>query len=114
MHFANLLSPAALFDFTTWATIIEFVGALLIIGYIVAALYTLIRDKSITRARLIVADGVITGLSFKLAGTLLKTISLQSWQQILMFVAIFALRFILKRLFIWERERLQRRLAETM
>lgn len=44
----------------------------------------------------------------------LKTISLQSWQQILMFVAIFALRFILKRLFTWEQERLRRRLGETM
>lgn len=112
MHFANLPSPASLFDFTTWAAIIEFVGALLIIVYVVAALYVLIRDKSITRARLVLADGVITGLSFKMAGTLLKTISLQSWQQILMFVAIFALRFILKRLFTWERTRLQRRLGE--
>ncbi|HEY4036334.1 MAG TPA: DUF1622 domain-containing protein [Ktedonobacteraceae bacterium] len=50
--------------------------------------------------------GVVTGLSFKLAGTLLKTIQLHTWQQILMFVAIFTLRTVLKRVFTWERERL--------
>ena len=100
---------ASIFNYTLWATTIEFIGALLIVAYILAALVTLIRTHEVTRARLIVADGVITGLSFKLAGTLLKTIQLQTWQQILMFVAIFALRYILKRLFVWERERLQRR-----
>lgn len=98
-----------IFNYTLWASAIEFVGGLLIIGYMLAALITLIRTHEVTRARLIVADGVITGLSFKLAGTLLKTIQLQTWQQILMFVAIFALRYMLKRMFTWERERLQRR-----
>lgn len=101
---------ANIFDFTLWANIIEFVGALLIVIYIIVAIFVLFRSKDIVRARLIVADGVITGLSFKLAGTLLKTIELHTWQQILMFVAIFALRTILKMLFTWERGRLQRRL----
>jgi uncharacterized membrane protein len=101
---------ANIFDFTLWANIIEFVGALLIVIYIIVAIFVLFRSKDITRARLIAADGVITGLSFKLAGTLLKTIELHTWQQILMFVAIFALRTILKMLFTWERHRLQRRL----
>ncbi|GLV59915.1 hypothetical protein KDH_67390 [Dictyobacter sp. S3.2.2.5] len=96
------------FNFTTWATLIEFAGALLIIAYILASLFVLLRTRDITRARLVVADGVITGLSFKLAGTLLKTIDLRSWQQILMFAVIFALRTLLKRFFTWERARLQR------
>ncbi len=94
-------------DFTLWIGLIEFVGALFIIGYVIVALITLLRSHSIVQARLLVADGAITGLSFKLAGTLLKTIELHTWQQILMFVAIFALRTILKRLFTWERTRLQ-------
>src|SRR2546421_4457891 len=93
-------------NFTLWAESIEFIGALLIVGYIVAAIISLLRSGSIIRARLIVADGVITGLSFKLAGTLLKTIELHTWQQILMFSAIFALRTFLKRFFIWEHTRL--------
>jgi uncharacterized membrane protein len=100
MLFANL------FNYTLWASLIEFAGALLIVGYILVALVTLIRSGDIVKARLLVADGAVTGLSFKLAGTLLKTIELQTWQQILMFVAIFALRTILKRVFTWERTRL--------
>ncbi|HZT99316.1 MAG TPA: DUF1622 domain-containing protein [Ktedonobacteraceae bacterium] len=98
------------FDFTLWAFIIEFVGGLLIVGYIVAAIVTLLRGGGITQARLLAADGAITGLSFKLAGTLLKTIELHTWQQILMFVAIFALRYALKRFFTWEKSQLQKKI----
>jgi uncharacterized membrane protein len=95
--------------FTVIASLIEFVGALLIVGYILAALVVLWRDRQILVARLLVADGVIAGLNFKIAGGLVKTIELHTWQQILMFVAILALRTVLKRLFTWERERLQAR-----
>ena len=100
MLFANL------FNYTVWASLIEFTGALLIVAYIVVALVTLVRSGDVVKARLLVADGAITGLSFKLAGTLLKTIELHTLQQILMFVAIFALRIVLKRLFSWEKARL--------
>lgn len=96
-------------DFTVWMIyIIEFVGALLIVGYVVAASWVLLREKNIPKARLVVAEGAIMGLSFKLAGTLLKTIELHTWGQILVFIVIFALRTLLKRLFIWEKGQLQR------
>src|SRR6478735_1407739 len=98
MLFANL--------YTLVASLIEFVGALLISGYMLAALVMLLRTKNIVVARLLVADGIIAGLNFKLAGTLLKMIELHTWRQILMFVAILALRLVLKRLFFWERARL--------
>src|SRR2546421_6719196 len=97
---------ANLFDLTAWVVIIEFIGALLIVAYVVAAIISLLRHGNVAQARLLVADGAITGLSFKLAGTLLKTIELRTWQQILMFSAIFALRTFLKRFFIWEHTRL--------
>ncbi len=89
---------ANLFDLTAWVVIIEFIGALLIVAYVVAAIISLLRHGNVAQARLLVADGAITGLSFKLAGTLLKTIELRTWQQILMFVAIFVPRTVLKRL----------------
>ncbi|HEY4037105.1 MAG TPA: DUF1622 domain-containing protein [Ktedonobacteraceae bacterium] len=98
-----------LFDVTLWAALIEFGGALLIIGYLLAALLTVLHTRDIQLARLQAATGVVTGLSFKLAGTLLKTIQLRTWQQILMFVAIFTLRTVLKRFFTWEQERLRHR-----
>lgn len=96
-------------NISTLASIIEFIGALFVVIYLVMSLVHLIRTRSITTARLLVADGIIAGLNFKLAGTLLKTIELRAWQPIFMFVAIFVLRLMLKRLFIWERARLQRR-----
>jgi hypothetical protein len=93
--------------FSLLATTIEFIGALLICAYMLAALVVLVRTRNIITARQLVADGAIVGLSFKLAGTLIKTIELHTWQQILMFVAILALRIILKHLFTWERTHLQ-------
>lgn len=81
------------------AALIEFAGALIIAAYAIRAGYSLLRGASVDYARLIVADGALAGLNFKVAATLLKTLDLQSWQQISMFVAIFALRLILKRVF---------------
>ena len=102
-----------LLPFTSIAALIEFAGSLLIIGYILAAIFVLIRTRDLVRARLLVADGVITALSFKVAATLLKTIELHTWQQILIFAAIFALRTMLKRLFVWEKKQLQSRFTSN-
>src|SRR5258705_280665 len=55
-----------LLDITLWAALIEFVGALLIIAYILAALLTLLRTRDVQLARLQGATGAVTGLSFKL------------------------------------------------
>ncbi len=96
-----------LLRFDIWVVVIELIGSLIIVGYCVAALITLLRPRGMTSARLLIAQGVLTGLSFKLAGTLLKTMLLVSWNQILLFVAIFALRTALKRLFLWEQGRLR-------
>jgi hypothetical protein len=48
------------------------------------------------------------GLSFKAAGTLLKTLELHTWGQIAMFGAVLSLRVVLKRLFEWEKGRIGR------
>jgi len=106
------MSITNLFDVILWAALIEFAGALLIIGYLLAALLTLLHSRDIQLARLQAATGVVTGLSFKLAGTLLKTIQLHTWQQIFMFVVIFLLRTVLKRVFIWEQEQIQQKQQE--
>lgn len=105
---AMLMSLGDLFGLAAWVAIIEFIGGLFIVLYVLAAIVTLFHSRNLVQARLLAADGAIIGLSFKLAGTLLKTIELQTWEQILMFVAIFVLRTVLKRIFNWERERLLR------
>ena len=94
-----------------WIPLIEFGGALLIAGYCIVALLTLIRSRSaesVRRARLYVAEGAIWGLSFKVAGTLLKTISIHTWEQIALFAVILALRTLLKQVFTWEERTLRR------
>ncbi len=101
--------PDSPFDLGFWAAAIELVGGLIITGYVVASLWVVARRRAPVRARLLVAEGVIAGLSFKLAGTLLKTILIQSWEQLAMFVAIFALRFVLKRFFVWDVARARQR-----
>jgi uncharacterized membrane protein len=92
-----------------WAGLIEMGGSLIIAAYALAALLTLLRTRTtgIARARLLIAQGVLTGLSFKLAGTLLKTILLVTWHQILVFATIFVLRTVLKRLFVWKQTHLR-------
>lgn len=101
MGFTDLL------DFVFWATVIEFTGALLIIGYILVALVTLVRTRDVKQARYLVANGIIAGLGLKLAGTLLKLLHLHTWQQIGMFTALLVLRTVLKRFFVWEQTRLK-------
>ncbi|TNC06519.1 DUF1622 domain-containing protein [Methylobacterium terricola] len=95
------------------ALLIEFGGGLLVVLGCVQGLYRLVSGlgsrRSIVEARLSVADGIVAGLGFKTAATLLKTIELRSWDAILMFVAVFALRTIIKWAVVHEEGRLRAR-----
>ena len=88
---------------------IEAVGSLVIVGYLVAAICVLVRTRDKTRTRLLVADGALWGLNFKVAASLLKTISLHTWRQIGLFAAILALKWI----FSWEAGRLRQRAPQA-
>ncbi|MDQ2817172.1 MAG: DUF1622 domain-containing protein [Candidatus Eremiobacteraeota bacterium] len=85
-------------------TAIEFVGALLVFGHVIGAAWILMaRKPDIKTARLMVADGALWGLSFKVGATLLKTVQVHSWTQIALFAAILAMRTVLKTVFATER-----------
>ena len=74
----ELLAPSRI------ALVVELVGSLYLLGYVVAALLALLRGPPETRpehARLLIADGVIASLSFKVAATLLKILEVQTWNQ---------------------------------
>lgn len=86
---------------------IEFAGALLIVGHCAAGLVELARSRNLAAARLLVIQGSLWGLSLKTAASLLKTIEIQSWEQIAAFTAIFALRTLVKRVMTWEEARLR-------
>ncbi|MBE9001782.1 DUF1622 domain-containing protein [Nostoc sp. LEGE 12447] len=92
-----------LFNFSVWAVIIQFLGSLAIAAYVFAAIFSLIFRCNVYQARLIVAEGVVTSLNFMVAATLLKTINLRTWRQILVFRLILSIRIFLKKLFVWEK-----------
>jgi uncharacterized membrane protein len=87
--------------------LIDLIGGLLVVAYALAGVVALVRTRSLAQARLLVAEGAVFGLSFKTAGTLMKTLELHTWDQIMMFGAVFTLRVVLKQLFVWEKSRVQ-------
>ncbi|HLH22788.1 MAG TPA: DUF1622 domain-containing protein [Chloroflexota bacterium] len=97
-----------------WIVVIQLGGALAITGYAAKALVTLVRARSVEEARLVMADGVIVGLTVLVVATLLKTIVLQSWTDIGLFAVTLGLRTLLKRLFAWEEAQLRRRAARRV
>lgn len=92
-------------------TLIELVAAFVVVFHAGWAIGVLVRRHDSDRARMIIADGVLAALSFSVAGTLLKTIGLESWEQIRMFAFVLLLRTLLKRVFQWEQRTLGRRVG---
>ncbi len=92
-------------------TVIELMAALVIAWHVLRALAVIVTARSSDRARLIIADGVLAALSFSVAGTLLKTIALQSWPDIRLFAFVLLLRTLLKRVFQWEQRSITQRTA---
>jgi hypothetical protein len=82
---------------------VDFVSAIVIVGYCVAAFVTGVYSRSPTQPHNLVARGALLGMSMKLVGACVKTIQLQTWNQIGLFLAILALRMILKRSFVMEK-----------
>jgi len=79
-----------IFHFDFWILLIELVGSVLLMRYVIAAIIVLIRgERNIEHAQYLIANGALIALNFKLAGTLLKTIELKTWQQIFTFSIIF-------------------------
>jgi len=100
------MSSSLLLDFSRWGLALQLLSALVITGFIAAAMVSLGLGRGVLRARLLVAEGVIGGLGVMTAASLLRTIGLGTWHQILMFTLILSLRILLKKLFVWEKRRL--------
>jgi hypothetical protein len=86
---------------------VETTSGLVIVGHCVGGLYVLAMTRSIRQAQLIVANGALLGFSIKLIATFLALIELQTWDRIAMFVCVFALRTVLKRVLQWEKRHLE-------
>jgi uncharacterized membrane protein len=81
---------------------IDAFGSLIVAASVAKVLWLLLRTRSISLARVTLSQGVLFGLSFKVAATLLTIIVLETWTQIGVFAAVFALRTVLRRVFAWE------------
>ena len=105
----NLLSAGQ-----RWITLaglmIEVLAAIVVAYHVLQALIAIVRRQGSDAARLWIGEGVIAALGFSMAGTLLKTIGLQSWTQIRLFAFVFLLRTLLKRVFQWEQRGIRKRL----
>jgi len=99
------MSSNPLLDFSWWGLALQLVSAV-ITGFVAAAMVSLGLGRGVLRARLLVAEGVIGGLGVMTAATLLRTIGLRTWRQILLFTLVLSLRILLKKLFVWEKRRL--------
>jgi uncharacterized membrane protein len=51
-------------------------------------------------ARMLVANGALLGMNIKLVGAFLKTVELQSWNQLGLFLTILVLRTVIKKVFL--------------
>jgi hypothetical protein len=100
------MSPDQLLDFSWWGLALQLASAVIITGLVTVGLVSLSLGRSVVQARLLVAEGVIGGLGLMTAASLLRTIWLRTWRQILMFTLILSLRILLKKLFVWEKQRL--------
>jgi hypothetical protein len=78
---------------------IEILSSVIIFSYCVAGFVIFMKGRDRLRIQIIVANGTLLGMNLKLVGALLKTIELQTWNQLALFVVIFALRTIIKKVF---------------
>ena len=94
---------------TLGATLIELLAALVIVYHVGRAVLLIGCGKGVDAARLVVAEGVLAGLGFSVAATLLKTIALQDWAAIRTFAFVLVLRTLLKKVFQREQRMIIRR-----
>ena len=88
------------------SVLIEAAGSVLLLGYLVAALAALLRGRGPERAHLPLADDAVLSPGCKTGVSFPETLELGSWRRIGSFVAILALRTILRPAFAAEREML--------
>lgn len=100
-----------------WITLagllIELVAAIVVAFYAAWSFTCIVRRQGSDKARLVIAEGVLAALGFMVAGTLLTTLALQTWEQIRTFAVILTLRTVLKNVFSSEKRDIEARRKHT-
>ena len=79
--------------------LVQLAGAIVVTYYAARALFSIVRRDGSDHARRLIAEGVLAALGFMVAGTLLSTLVLQTWEQIRIFAVVLSLRTLLKHVF---------------
>ncbi len=79
---------------------IDILSSLVTFGYCCAGFVVFLTQRNRNRARMLVANGALLGMNIKLVGAFLKTVELQSWNQLGLFLTILVLRTVIKKVFL--------------
>lgn len=95
-----------LLDFGSWAKGIQLLAGLILSGYVLAAMAGPVLRGEVNRARLLIAEGVVTAIGLMLPATILRTLVVRDWEHILNLALVLAIRIVVKHFFVWETSRL--------
>jgi hypothetical protein len=88
-----------MYGFNSFVLSIDILSSLVTFGYCCAGFVVFLTQRNRNSARMLVANGALLGMNIKLVGAFLKTMELQTWNQLALFVTILALRTVLKKVF---------------
>jgi hypothetical protein len=88
-----------MYGFNSFILSIDILSSLITFGYCCAGFAVFLTRRNRNRARILVANGALLGMNIKLVGAFLKTMELQTWNQLALFVTILVLRAVLKKVF---------------
>jgi hypothetical protein len=99
---------------TALALLAQLIGVLVVGCTSILALGELVPRRRATQARVVMSEGIILALSFIASGAFLRILHLRSWNQIAIFSVVLGLRILLKKVFTWEKNRIDaQRESET-
>lgn len=88
------------------SSLFSYAAAVIVAAYVVRTLADLACGHSIDQARALLVRGMLAGLSLTTVATLLRLLTVGSWNDVAMVTALVTLRTGLKQALAWEQRRL--------
>ena len=88
------------------SALFSYAAAAIVTAYVLRALANLAVGRSVDRARLLLVQGMLAGLSLTAAATLLRLLTARSWHDVAMIAVLLTLRTGLKQALVWEQRRI--------
>lgn len=88
------------------SALFSYAAATIVTAFVLQALASLARGRSIDYARQLLVQGMLAGLSLTAAATLLRLLTARGWNDVAMIAVLLTLRTGLKQALAWEQRRL--------